>query len=230
MAVVIDFSAATTTRLAARTRKPVAIVIHTTGGGVVEQAERAMPSRPADVIDTWIANHLIRPDNKLFAGYLVGRDGMVWRLATDDRVCNHSAPLGTRYDHASWRLYGWPMDADKLEGHGRDGCVVYDWWDARWGRDASPADLPTGTHPNAASLSIDLIPTRGTYTTEQTAACRALVAALCERHGIPRDRGHVLAHADVDPQRRGILRGKAGLIGKDWDPGALDWAALGLAS
>lgn len=202
---------------------------HTSGRTIAIRASERVGYDDAN-IDKWIVEHQAsdgRPEPTVMAGYYIGRTARVWQLVDDALVCHHSLGMGVRYHNPKWRHLAWPMGLSEPVLHKREPHTVYDWWDARWGASASPADI-CDADINATSLSVDLVPmSDGTYSRAQTAALSKLLDSLCSEHGIPRDRRHVLGHADVDPQRRGTVVGRNNrIVGVDWDPGRLEWSEL----
>lgn len=221
-------------KLRARIDPARALVIHTTGRGLTGKATQlAGHDATRAEVDEAAIGHYENGTLPYFGGWFVGWGG-VYQLAADDRQCQHSGSLGLHYNTAAWMDVAKPLSPKGVSGlspHGRPGRTVYDWWLARWAPGlTTPLGLPTGRTPNAASIGIDLLPQLdGTYSADQVTALRWLVRKLCEQHGIPLDRRHVLGHEDVDPCARGTVLRKGKVLGVPWDPGALDWSALGLA-
>lgn len=221
-------------KLRRRSMPPTGIVIHTTGRGLSGKAcQIAGPDADASDIDDAAIAHYENGSLPFFGHWLIGWGGAIYQLADDSLRAHHSGALGLHYDDRGWMDIAKPLvakGASTPRRHGRPGHVVYDWWLSRWGEIySSPLQMVSGREPNATTIGVDLLPRLdGTYVPEQVAALRWLIRKLCEDHGIPRDRRHILGHEDVDPCARGTILRKDRIIGIPWDPGPLDWSALAL--
>lgn len=85
----------------------------------------------------------------------------------------------------------------------------------------SVRELDTAWHAgqwemNARSIGIEHegMPSRGPWTPSaaQLAASAQLVAGICQRHGIPVDRAHIIGHSEVNPDRKA----RQGCPGPTW--------------
>jgi N-acetyl-anhydromuramyl-L-alanine amidase AmpD len=192
---------------------PQAVVVHTTGSGILVAALKEGRDPLA-----YAAAYYARPDS-FTSGYLVGHEGEVVGLVPDNLIACHAgvgqgrAALYAR-GQAHWtRLAGgadgaWSEDP-KHEGRYRD-------WVARWPGLTSPRALLDGYDlgVNARTLSLDLLaPVPGEAHPEaqlRAAADLAFDLLLRHRHEPPTKRT-VLRHSDLDPLVRSTAAG-------GWDP------------
>lgn len=205
--------------LPTRTRPVQVVVLHTPG--------RTFAGRVAEGVDTMTAAYgeaavtrYARTGLEYFGHLLVTPSAHVFELAPVDRLAWHTARLSWHYKLDSWRELAKPLGEDWAR-HGRDPAVVYDWWDARWGKAASPLDLTAGERSiNSISIGVDVLPfPDGTYTDAQVEATARLCAQLCAAHGLEPGPRTILGHEDVDPCRRGTVRRGERVVGVGWDPG-----------
>lgn len=204
-----------------RTRSPVGVIVHSPGVTYVAAVAKALGHRAGDdeVLDEGVAKGL---DGREYRpGYLIGRSGIVYLLERDDTHTSHAASLSKAHYSMHWRRWARPLGGEGWIEHGRDGHVVYDWWDRAFGADTSPLDLPTGRYPNRA-IGVDIrpSPTDGSFAALQIAALGVLVRALATCHNFAPDSRHILTHSLAAPLERGtVLRGSR-VIGVHWDPPA----------
>jgi hypothetical protein len=205
-----------------RARKPVAVVVHTTGHGPVT---RATALRFA----WWRKRHEIGKGDafacaefiytrimKASPHYIVGQRGEVLQLVPLDYVAWHVGGKGSEaYKRTDWNApAAW-----------RKGSKDVGWWRERWPKLKSPYGLAGGAlwgggSCNAGSYGIDVIPpiddVRGPWTPACVAALCELVSSLCEQSGIPFTREHIITHSDAHPLPRSAK-------GQPWDPGPRQW-------
>lgn len=117
----------------------------------------------------------------------------------------HSRPEATfvaRADGAEWDYYRYFRD--------------------RWGAGAAPVNYAASKRPNDYAIAVEILsvgdaaPSPAAYTEAMYATLSALVTDICTRHGIPRQKGHVVGHEDVNPVQRW-----------GWDPNqGFNWARV----
>jgi len=203
-------------------RPPSRVIIHTTGRAFSGALESITVG---DALDRYT-----RRRSPYYGHWLIDPLGGIAPMAPEDRRALHTGSLSRLYAARSWMEYGAPGGAKTWVEHGRDPETVYDWWIARWPGRSGPLGLVPSRHVNGHSIGIDLLPgLDGGYTVAQHGALMVLLQEICARHGLAYGREIILGHEDVDPVRRGTVRGRDGRIyGRGWDPGRLDWGALGL--
>ena len=215
-------------KLPARDLAPRAVVIHSTGRGLARYADARSATGDESAYDAVALDWYETSGFPYYGHILVGQSGVAHALAPESVVCWHTATLSRRYGATDWRKFAHPLGG-KLGRHGRQPHIVYDWWDERHGTDASPLDLLGGERKvNQLTFGIDLLPDlAGEYSASQMATAAGEIRRLCETHGIPFDRSHVLGHEDLDPWRRGTIRRRGKVIGVPWDPGTrFNWLDL----
>lgn len=207
------------------------IVIHTPGRAFTARACQITHDAAWPVTEEAALRWYVTSGFAFYGGYMVGPSGAVYRLADDRTRTQHAGALDARYTERGgreWRAWAKPLAGHGWVKHERDPAQVFDWWDARWPGLKSPTEL-MGPFPNDA-IGIDIMPMLdGSYSMPQVRALAALVRDLCQLHGLPHDRRHVVGHEDVDPCSRGTVLRSGRVIGTPWDPSpALDWKALDL--
>lgn len=189
------------------------IVVHTTGRRLTAIAEQNNPDNLANGAMQWYE----RSGSKYYANLIVAPDLTIDAMAPDNKATWHTRRLDPVYARGWWREFAYHTKDRELQRHGRDPAVVFDWWDARWGKDASPLGLLGTRSINPVTWAIDLLPQRdGTYTENQLHLVAALLAEKCIEFGL--DETKVFGHADLDPVRRGIVWKDDRAVGRDWDP------------
>lgn len=120
---------------------------------------------------------------------------------------------------------------NKVEG-GREATFVaqasgapwqlYQYFEDRWGSAAGPLNYATSKRPNDYSIGIEILsvgaktPSPTAYTEAMYRSLSVLVNDICERNAIPKQKGRVVGHEDVNPVQR-----------YGWDPNkGFDWARL----
>lgn len=205
-------------QLKPRTTTPDRIIWHTTGSGLAREAEKRAPiAMDPAAWDRAAIEWYRRSSTPYYPQYLVGQSGNVFELAPPRFYTQHVAALPDLYRDANWRAYA----GKKPTRHGRNPDEVYDWWNQRWGSNASPLDLVSSPSINSRTIAVDVIPDprTGEFSQAQMAAAAKLGRELSRRYGIPLDRRHNLGHEDVHPFDRGTVVRGGRVVGTAWDPG-----------
>lgn len=201
---------------------PEGACVHTVGRGIALGFARENGREPnAEEATTaalrWYAEHDDKP------GYLVGLDGVAYRVAEDRGVTQH---VGGKFrdDYLSGRWVGLVNP------------TFLRLWRARWPGYKSPQHLFKGRSANGAYVGIELLPVTAvsgvtpaspeeTFTLAQYVALDELLLSLETEHGWPegwRKTARLVGHEDVGPlgkrDGRGMHRFDAG---GGWDPGNL---------
>lgn len=194
-----------------------AIVVHTTGGGILARYRREGAAKgDATPHDTAVRVYTrIMPAS---GHYVVGQASEVVQVVPETHVAHHVGGAGSGpYARARW------------------GSAEHDWWRERWPGLASPRDLaggllwapgvasvgkPAAAGCNANTIGIEVVPplagaTRP-WSDECWAALAALVADVAERHAIPLEREYVITHSDAHPLSRTAR-------GQPWDVAPSQW-------
>lgn len=196
------------------------IVVHTTGRRLSAIAAKNNPENLANGALQWY----VSSGFQYYGNLVVAPDLTIDAMAPDEKATWHTRGLDRVYEQANWREFAYNNKEGKLQRHGRNTAVVYDWWDARWGEESSPVDLLGGRSINPVTWAIDLLPKEdGTYTENQLQLAAGLIAEKCVEFGLTEKA--VFGHADIDPVRRGIVWGEAA-VGRDWDPAIPDFLAF----
>ena len=214
--------------LPARRKDVLAVVIHTTGSGIVGKALK----KDVDPLD-YAAEYYARK-NSYASHYLVGYDGTVVGTVPENLVAYHAGVSKGRRSIYRQGRERWPRHVKKgreLVDTGKS-QPRYDDWLERWPDLDSPLDLLPGRSVNAQTIGVDfLAPLPGErHPQEQVMWVRALVMDLVERYKLGTVSGSmvdeldipkevVLRHADVDPLSRSSARG-------GWDPPRYVFEAL----
>lgn len=195
------------------------LLIHTTGGGVPEQARQTGrdPAAVALSVYAGMQGHTGGQGSAGYPwagpGYLADWGGKLYQIAEDDVETYHA---------------GGPDRADYLDGawEARCGVETVAQWRRRWSpKYANPQQLYPSRTPNADYVGLELIPCAPEtamaphlrFTKAQHDACVALARDLAGRHGWPAGwqlTSRLLGHEDVQPIERHDGGG-------GWDPGFL---------
>ncbi|MBM3466127.1 MAG: N-acetylmuramoyl-L-alanine amidase [Armatimonadetes bacterium] len=206
--------------LSPRTLPPQAVVVHTTGGGIIAKALKA-GDEPIERALAWYS-----AEKSYTSGYLVGAfgeeghdddDDAVAGIVPDNLVALHAGVGKDRMALYAGGLAKWTRHV-LAEGVLRDTGKPqprYDDWKARWPGMESPMDILRGFQKgvNARTLSLDLlapVPGKG-HTPMQIQWTASLVADLLKRHNLAPSKLTVLRHSDLDPLARSSAAG-------GWDP------------
>jgi N-acetyl-anhydromuramyl-L-alanine amidase AmpD len=196
------------------------LVVHTTGSGIVDQADAAH----ADPLDHAVHYYADAPYHP---HYVCGWDGRLVAVCDEELIAYH---VGLDPKRGDVQLLG--------AGGGWAELVARpDLWRRRWHSHGvtAPTQLMTfagRVSANAHFVGIELLPLRPRdrtgplwFTDAQHARVAELVADLWARHGIAPSPRAVLGHEDLNPLDR--FDGGGG-----WDPGALrerprfDWSRI----
>lgn len=183
-----------------------AVIVHTTGTGVIEQALRK-GRPPLDFAAAFYARPTVYASH-----YLVGYEGEVVSTVPEATVAYHAGVSKAHrglyaLGRAVWPRYVGGTDRGATQPHYAD-------WLARWPDLLSPLDLVTGKVVNGTTVGVDLLaplPGVSFHPEEQVAMAARLVADILRRHDLVASRPTVLRHADTDPFSRSTKRG-------GWDP------------
>lgn len=212
-------------RLLPRAGPARALVIHTTGGGVVRRHEREGARYHEETpFDT--ACRVYRTIMDASGHYVVGQAGQIAQVVPEDLCAWH---VGGGRSAPYWSRWGW--------GHGER----YDWWRERWPGLDSPRDLADGhlwdpyvigpglaararaprswgrRSANAWSVGVE-VEHADEWAPEAWRSLARLVGDVAARHGIPLAREHVPTHSDVHPLSRTTR------YGSPWDPSPRAWS------
>lgn len=188
-----------------RKRKPMGLCVHTTGGGIVEQAHRL--KRP---LLKHCAEFYLDIDN-YGPHYVVGYDGSLIQVVDEMRIAMHvglKAEERELLESGEWRG---PVKASAL-------------WDAYWKSPGqgimNPLDICGGRSPNDAYIGIEMPPLEKPdpdglwFTIDQHDSVAQLAVDIFARHGLLPQRERIVGHEDVQPLSRWDKGG-------GWDPGGL---------
>lgn len=135
--------------------------------------------------------------------FAIDRSGKIYSIVDTDKIAYHVSVSKEQRDRyaGSWLT------------------LALSWWVARWPGLRSPAELLTGSAPNASSIGIELVGSGGDCTDAQYEALSGLLIEL-SRSGPKLSRKTVVGHSDVNPLARSDAKGPT-------DPGRLfDWRRL----
>ena len=203
------------TNLPKRTLDVVAVVVHTTGSGIVAKALKKSLD-PQEYAAKYYAGK-----RSFSSHYLVGhdfsRDDAIIGTVPENLVSYHSGMNKHRRAIYKKGKSVWPR-YKKVDGAFVDGgkhLPHYEDWLDRWPNLDSPNDLIPGTSINYRTIGVDfLAPEPGEKHSElQTRWVASLISDILERTGLKIERKTVLRHSDVDPLTRSTRRG-------GWDPPA----------
>lgn len=183
----------------------IAIVIHTTGLGVIGRYQRDKKDPSPFHTAIRVYEYLMREGPHYVIGQ--GQDQIA-------QVCDESLAawhVGSK-GHLQYRSSRWinPTVA---------------WWGKRWAPLLSPRDLADGKlwekgSVNRVSIGIEVVPDesdpRGPWSAHAWASIEKLARDLASRYGIPWLRDHVITHSDCHPLARSSK-------GKPWDPNPAQW-------
>jgi len=198
--------------LPARSSKPVAVVVHTTGDTDLNK-----------IIKFYQSADGFQPH------YMIDKTGVIRQFVEEDKVAYH-AKIG--YNEATLYKKGWSYWSKCLKT-GEDTFkqldsqfTGYTTWRYRWPSLESPLKLVTGSHPNFVAIGIELqqpMPveiTKDIFLDPQYASLKELLTDINKRTGILLDADHVLGHSDCSPMTRSTSKG-------GWDPGVnFNWSKV----
>lgn len=215
-------------------KTPTHIVVHVTGTATADKAIAVytQPNGGASphymvgrdgalyqfVMDAERAWHsgLNSAQAKLFAQ---GKD--VWQCYIGYHVWYTKYPADAVYVDAALNVVAKPHAVFVRQASGAP-WPHYDYFNTRWPGSDVPVNFDIDQNPNNYSLGIETVgygsatPDPKVYTDEMYTALRTLVDDLCAKYGIPREKGRVIGHEDVNPLTR-----------FGWDPHqGFDWSRL----
>jgi len=211
-----------------RGKKVHAVIIHTTGSGIVGKALK----KDLDPLD-YAASYYARK-NSYASHYLVGYDGTVVGTVPENLVAYHAGVSKGRRSIYQQGRGRWPRHVKRGKDIVDTGKhqARYDDWLERWPDLDSPVDLLPGRGVNSQTIGVDfLAPLPGEkHPKTQIMWVRALVMDIVDRYNLGTVSGSlveeleipkaaVLRHADVDPLARSTARG-------GWDPPRYAFEAL----
>lgn len=185
------------------------LVVHTTGGGIVDQAD----AHKVDPLEHAVVYY---GDAPYHPHYVCGWDGKLVAICDEDLIAYHVGLDPLRGDVRLLAIGGgWEDRVAAAE-------VWHHTWEPRGVR--APAQLMTfagRTSANAHFVGIELLPQRGQdrrgplwFSDEQHETVALLAADLFARHGIAPSYRALFGHEDANPLDRFDAGG-------GWDPGAL---------
>ncbi len=187
-----------------------AVIIHTTGSGIVRRALREGLQEEKEILD-YCAGRMTRPW-AYSPHYLVGWDGTIINLVPEGTVAYHAA-LPRKHVRIYKRGIGiWKQHRGR-EPEKTDRILQrYDEWSDRWPELDNPVQL-VGPGVNSVTIGCDLLaPVPGEqHPLEQLQKMAYLVLDVLQAHGLVVERRTVLRHSDVAPFTRFTKRG-------GWDP------------
>lgn len=210
-------------RVRTKTMEPWGFLIHTSGRGIVERAQKQ--GRPA----IELALEWYRDKDRSGVHYTVGNDqgydGQLYQMLEDNIYGAHvgiSSDERTKYLNGTW------------VNHKDITATAVAQWKERWPTYKSPQHLYPTTSPNGCYIGIEMVPLMRArdnglwFTDAQHEAVQRLANDLAKRHGWPEDwvdTPRLVGHEDVDAFARWDKNG-------GWDPGAMrlsprfDWDAI----
>lgn len=200
-----------------RRMKPWGLLVHTSGRGIVERAEkRRLP--PMVLALEWYRR-------KSGVHYVIDYDGTIFQMLEDDR---RGAHVGISLLERASYLSGRWIISKKIARK----SVLF--WKNRWPEHESPQHLYPTASPNDCYVGVEMIPLPERrenglwFTDEQHEAVRSLALDLVVRHDWPlgwMETPRLVGHEDIDAFAR--WDGEGG-----WDPGAMrlkprfDWKRI----
>lgn len=211
-------------KLVARGGPVRAVIVHTTGGGILARFRREGAAKgDADPFDT-----AVRVYTKIMVDsghYVVGqRLGQIAQVVPESHVARH---VGSAGSVPYLRTSPWYP--------GRE-AARYAWWHDRWQGYDSPRDLAGGhlwdvgqavpgriakASCNAQTIALEVVPPLEGATREWSPECwqniANLIPDITDRHGLPLARSYVVTHSDAHPLSRTTPKGEP------WDTAPSQW-------
>lgn len=192
-------------------------LLHTTGGGVTDQARREGKTPLQVAVETYIKsqNGLINNYKWGGPGYVIDHDGSIHQLAPDNVETEHAGgPYRAIYLTGEWVTHCSPEAVAQ--------------WHRRWPNFKNPYSLFPSHRPNVDYIGCEMIPIGDgfggepmrpglRFTKAQHDAAIDLGRDIALRHGWPlgwASSSRLVGHEDVDPIERSDAHG-------GWDPGWL---------
>lgn len=197
--------------------KPTHVVCHVTGSTDLEKVKQQFMSEVSP-------HYLIDKDGKIYQ--FVEEENQAWHAGIKKAVHPLYAKSAGQWQKYLWNFdwYKYPQDSvyvdrDLHPVQGKematfvarpDGAAWphYDYFKSRWGEDAGPLNYEVSNAPNAYSVGIEILSfgaktaSSSSYTDAMYVSLLKLVKDICERNAIPRAKGHVAGHEDVNPMQR----------------------------
>jgi hypothetical protein len=204
----------------------VAVVVHTTGGGILARFRRegrAKGDRTPHDTAVRVYRHIMPQSGH----YVVGQRGECVQVVPEGLCAWHVGGAGSapywrehwRTPATAWWVQRWPdLDSPRELAGGRlwDPYIIGPSIGARvkaplsWGKGSA----------NAWSVGIEVVPPESGAADEWSPECwatvRALVRDVCARNGIPCEREYVICHSDAHPLARSVK-------GQPWDLSPSQW-------
>ena len=188
---------------------PVAVVVHTTGGGILARFDREGAKKgDASPLET-----AVRVYSKIMTSsghYVIGQRGECVQMVPEMTVAQHVGSAKSRAYYLPREKWLSPELA---------------WWAKRWPGMNSPLDLAGGNlwrngSCNQSTIGIEVVPpltgAREPWSVECWDTLARLALDICARHSIQADAEHVVTHSDAHPISR-TAQGSA------WDPSINQW-------
>lgn len=197
--------------------EPYAIVVHTTGSGIVQKAFNKKIKDPIGVAE--YACKFYAQKNNVSTHLLIGWDGEVYQLAPLDMDCWHSGwgqETRDKYKDGTWKEWSHPIGQPLIKRAPSNGYKP--WEEQHKGLD-SPLSLlsPRAFSPNDGTISVDFLaqPGGNEVTQLQIDSFRLVHSTVSD---LLDTKLKVLRHADVDPIHRGSVLQSGKIVCKLWDP------------
>ena len=198
-----------------------AVVIHTTGSGVIRRWKKQGPRfKEKTPFDT--AVRIYTRLMKAGGHYVVGQDGQVVQLVPEHLAAWHVGSRKARLYRGRWMRPKYQWWADRWKGYdspleliGGDLWRPYDKdasvdWRTRW--------ISRHGSCNANTIGIEVVPPIDDPKSSWSDSCwrsiALLTADICYRSSLPIERGRILSHSDAHPISRTTRSGRP------WDPWA----------
>ena len=211
--------------------KPTHVVCHITGSEDFNSVKQTF-------LTSTSIHYLIDKQGLIYQ--FVDENDQAWHAGIKD----HAQKAYNNLAAADWRKYLWyfswynyPANTTYVDGNlqpttkanaifacrpGNAEWPDYEYFKTRWGASAPPVNYGVSKRPNAYSVGIELLSfgaktaSSTSYTPQMYASLKTLVKDICDRNGIPRAKGTVVGHEDVNPLQRW-----------GWDPNAgFDWSTV----
>lgn len=190
--------------------KPYGILLHTTGSGIIDAAQKKN-KKPIDVaVDTY---QQMAKDAGVGPHYCIDPEGQIVQFRNDDEVAWHAGVSAV--ERRSFLDGSWETDNNRIDK------LVVSAWKTRWGAaHKSPQHLYPTESPNHAYVGIELIPCREgstwlygskpgfdnqKHSVEQYLAVAELCNDIAKHYGLDLSNplsGTLVEHSSVNPYTR----------------------------
>jgi len=213
-----------------RKRPPMGVIYHTPGRTFVQQQMASLAAKHKDLPAGEALEKLLEVrcavafDKRTYQPNILIGYTRIYLLDDLDQRALHAGSLPAGVYSGDWRQQAKPLGGSEYVLHGRDGHVVYDWWDAMYGAKTRPTKIfPWGHHPNYC-IGVDLLPdVAGNYNDFQRRAVNVISKIIAELYQLPLDKFHFTTHAYASPCERGAVFQGSKVIGRHWDPDVKVW-------